>query len=942
MNFKNLYWFMSLLGARSIGSTISEAQGGQTMNVKWFAFNLNWFDVGVTLSFGDLQQQQSRLKITNSSYHYAKPGLASPIAFMVVAVAVALNVRTSEYAFSESLAIAVATFMVVHIIESRSKIGVNINMPTSTKQEKESPFHIIPEARRLVDDVHIRYYNEPSVVNGGDEKLLNRLIANTPLPKGKTEFSSIHVIGPPKAAGSEVAEKIMAHLESCATVKIKKELHLHRLPDCCCTVPRPTAMEEYAAIFTVASDLILTKADRASLLVFVGWEDSTYDFYAAVVGMLPFRGVSTALVTQRTQYGDMLCYKSPSTVFEIEGSNAARMGMFPIKAIFGPLHDKTLVQAIDEWQPVDISPYIDRDATALSSFINDGDEPEHPTINLPFKIGALTLPMLTHNGAYQSSISALADLLNAHHGDRYFPIVSCGDTCDALGYGEDILAACGQQHGYYFCHRSGETYKCWENYGTEELFEKIAFAKKEGLPVVIVAVGGGVNGNCIGLIAACTNSHLVEVPTTPMHYNDATTSAKKAFSLVKENRILSKNILGAFYIPELVFCVSETFLTLSSANVHATIGESCKTMNMLGMTNTAVGAQDYFNIEGGIEFASDCTKIVQHVGGFDALVKFIEDPETRAAKREIVQVGSALRVLRTNPTQDDPARKASLLEERMALLGAFRKRYYDLGTEKTLRIKEFLSVVNREIVLAKAMFLAYSDPFEKYRALLFEYAHTLGHGIEAYANLAYQMAADRGIEVPESAVRLHGQCVGMAVLWAGQMSFDLGELKGNNFDLHQGFVYLFNRHGGFDFMPLRRLFDQLGITKAEFCEGVLDVVRRDNKRGYCNCSDASKSVDQLVTGRPGKMMRSTDKNAELRYLVEVDEAWQERVLNMAYDGHFDKVADMNEEGKLKFINRNKITTNKRLVSSSSDVGAFIHKAMKSIYGGSRRLSLDMI
>jgi len=37
-----------------------------------------------------------------------------------------------------------------------------------------------------------------------------------------------------------------------------------------------------------------------------------------------------------------------------------------------------------------------------------------------------------------------------------------------------------------------------------------------------------------------------------MHYNDATTSAKKAFSLVIDNRILSKNILGAFYIPELI------------------------------------------------------------------------------------------------------------------------------------------------------------------------------------------------------------------------------------------------------------------------------------------------------------------------------------------------------------------------------------------------------
>ena len=40
-------------------------------------------------------------------------------------------------------------------------------------------------------------------------------------------------------------------------------------------------------------------------------------------------------------------------------------------------------------------------------------------------------------------------------------------------------------------------------------------------------------------------------------------------------------------------------------------------------------------------------------------------------------------------------------------------------------------MLNSEIVRAKAMFLAYEDPFEKYRALLFEYAHTLGHAVEA-------------------------------------------------------------------------------------------------------------------------------------------------------------------------------------------------------------------
>ena len=217
-----------------------------------------------------------------------------------------------------------------------------------------------------------------------------------------------------------------------------------------------------------------------------------------------------------------------------------------------------------------------------------------------------------------------------------------------------------------------------------------------------------------------------------MHYNDATTSAKKAFSLVKNDKILSKNIMGAFYIPELVFCVSETFITLSTANVHATVGEACKTMNMLGMTNTKTGARDYYNIEGAIEFASDYTKIVKHVDGFDALIRFIEDPETRALKRDIIECGTQIRNLSSK------SKKRSQLErQRKDMIDAFRARYYDLGDRKVTSIKTFLSVVNKEIVKAKAMFLSYSDPFEKYRALLFEYAHTLGHGVEAFCNLAY-------------------------------------------------------------------------------------------------------------------------------------------------------------------------------------------------------------
>ncbi|GMH98432.1 hypothetical protein TL16_g13408, partial [Triparma laevis f. inornata] len=97
------------------------------------------------------------------------------------------------------------------------------------------------------------------------------------------------------------------------------------------------------------------------------------------------------------------------------------------------------------------------------------------------------------------------------------------------------------------------------------------------------------------------------------------------------------------HTPELVFCISETFLTLSTANAHATVGESCKTMNMLGRVDSKQGAQDYFNIEGAVEFASDYTKIVQTVGGFDALITFIEDAQTRKLKADICAVGYAIR-----------------------------------------------------------------------------------------------------------------------------------------------------------------------------------------------------------------------------------------------------------------------------------------------------------
>lgn len=260
-----------------------------------------------------------------------------------------------------------------------------------------------------------------------------------------------------------------------------------------------------------------------------------------------------------------------------------------------------------------------------------------------------------------------------------------------------------------------------------------------------------------------------------------------------------------------------------------------------------------------------------------------------------------------------------------------RESFYNMEAAKKQSILSFLTTINLEIVCAKAMFLAYSDPFEKYRALLFEYAHTLGHGVEAFANDLYLKARKCGVEVSDDALRLHGQCVGMAVLWAGEMSRNLGKLEGEGYVLHQSFPYLFNRAGGFSFGPLRELCDELGVQKEEFCEKVLQVVRRDNKRGYCNCSDPNKSVDQLVTCRPGKMLRSDDPNAEIRYLVEVDEDWQRKVLAKAFDGEFDKVADL-QNGKIEFVSSNAVRNNRNILrSGSKSVATYIRSRVMEAY-----------
>jgi len=189
----------------------------------------------------------------------------------------------------------------------------------------------------------------------------------------------------------------------------------------------------------------------------------------------------------------------------------------------------------------------------------------------------------------------------------------------------------------------------------------------------------------------------------------------------------------------------------------------------------------------------------------------------------------------------------------------------------------------------------------------------------------YERAAAAGIQVPSDARKLHGQCVGMAVQWAGDMSRELNLLTGPGLIAHQAFVYTFNNFGGFCFKPLRELCDALGVTREELIDGVLAVVRRDNKRGYCKCEDGVESVDQLVVGRPGRMVKSADAAAELRYLITINEQLQRNVLSKAYDCEFDKVADI-RDGEMMFI-----PYGVKREASASQVAKTLRSSLKELY-----------
>lgn len=116
----------------------------------------------------------------------------------------------------------------------------------------------------------------------------------------------------------------------------------------------------------------------------------------------------------------------------------------------------------------------------------------------------------------------------------------------------------------------GEQYKTWDCLNL--IFDAL-LGRGSDRKTVLFALGGGVVGDMTGFAAACymRGVPFVQLPTTLLAQVDSSVGGKTAI-----NHPLGKNMIGAFYQPQLVLCDLDTLATLPEREMSAGLAEVIK------------------------------------------------------------------------------------------------------------------------------------------------------------------------------------------------------------------------------------------------------------------------------------------------------------------------------------------------------------------------------
>jgi 3-dehydroquinate synthase len=116
----------------------------------------------------------------------------------------------------------------------------------------------------------------------------------------------------------------------------------------------------------------------------------------------------------------------------------------------------------------------------------------------------------------------------------------------------------------------GEQFKNWQTLNT--IFDALLQRRCER-STTLIALGGGVVGDITGFAAACFQRGMpfIQVPTTLLAQVDSSVGGKTAI-----NHPLGKNMIGAFYQPQLVLADTDTLNTLPERELRAGLAEVIK------------------------------------------------------------------------------------------------------------------------------------------------------------------------------------------------------------------------------------------------------------------------------------------------------------------------------------------------------------------------------
>lgn len=116
----------------------------------------------------------------------------------------------------------------------------------------------------------------------------------------------------------------------------------------------------------------------------------------------------------------------------------------------------------------------------------------------------------------------------------------------------------------------GESYKNWQ---TLQLIFDSLLQEQHDRKTTIIALGGGVVGDMAGFAAACYQRgvNFIQVPTTLLSQVDSSVGGKTGI-----NHPLGKNMVGAFYQPQVVIIDTKTLSTLPERELAAGLAEVVK------------------------------------------------------------------------------------------------------------------------------------------------------------------------------------------------------------------------------------------------------------------------------------------------------------------------------------------------------------------------------